>query len=699
MRKKSISLIIALTFLLSLFPMALPAMAATEYVKVTGTYTYVDDDDEQEGGSIEIADDDDWSLGDWTVVDDVYVEVELNDGVELGSAPTVNYASGNWGKRSGTLTVNESDFPANNVKITFDDIDIPSGASGNITADVTVWGVDGSKVVWEETSTVTIAKVATGDVAIEVEDPETLAVGSGKEGAVITIKELSPGAFDADDTIYFEIRNSDVEWASATTMQGKVTTSGGLNVDVVSADSDEDTLALKINNKTSTTKGRIDITPTFRVQPGADGDVEIRISGDTVDKTTVLVGTVGEGDVSIEVEDAEDEVIYRGGNVTTEDVKVTLDPATKLNVDDYITIALPDGFEWADDSPVAIDGATFDVDRYNDDQSIWLTVTGTAITDEFDLDDFEIVADADAALGDVELTFGGDASGSAVIAQCKDAFTITTEPVNVPLTGSDIVLNDIIITEDDDEALWETDVDVDLDGDNDPEIDNEDFYFNIELPMGVSFAKLPDVDVEEGNLKIKDYSLEDDDSVLSIEIEKESGVASRIEITDIELDIDNRASAGDIVAKVGSAYNKASSKPLASLVVGKLVGEQTGHEAVFVIGSTSFTVDGETQTMDVAPYTKNGRTYLPIRYVAKALGIKDSGILWKAGTATFISDNKVVAVKIGSKTMTINGAAVPIDAAPEIVSGRTMLPIRWIGSAFGAEINWDAETQTVTVKN
>ena len=119
---------------------------------------------------------------------------------------------------------------------------------------------------------------------------------------------------------------------------------------------------------------------------------------------------------------------------------------------------------------------------------------------------------------------------------------------------------------------------------------------------------------------------------------------------------------------------------------------------VFTLGKTAFTVNGTPQTLDSAPYAKGGRTYLPMRYVAKALGIKDTNIQWKNGTAKFILDSKVVSVKVGSPVMTVDGRAVPIDAVPEIVNGRTMLPIKWIAEAFGVDVSWDAGTQTVTVK-
>ena len=124
----------------------------------------------------------------------------------------------------------------------------------------------------------------------------------------------------------------------------------------------------------------------------------------------------------------------------------------------------------------------------------------------------------------------------------------------------------------------------------------------------------------------------------------------------------------------------------------------SGLKAVFTLGQIGYTLNDAEQTMDVAPYAKDGRTYLPVRYVAQSLGIKSSDILWKNGTATFSSEDKVVSVTVGSLVMTVNGAEVQIDAAPEIVSGRTMLPVKWIGMAFDAEVSWDATTRQVIVE-
>jgi len=121
----------------------------------------------------------------------------------------------------------------------------------------------------------------------------------------------------------------------------------------------------------------------------------------------------------------------------------------------------------------------------------------------------------------------------------------------------------------------------------------------------------------------------------------------------------------------------------------------------FKIGVTSYIKDGNIYFMNVAPYIKNGRTYLPVRYVASSLGVLDSNILWDEANqkVTLLKGDKVVQMTIGSNGMAINGVTIVMDAAPEVTSGRAMLPFRYIAQAFGASVAWDNSTQQVEISS
>ncbi len=133
--------------------------------------------------------------------------------------------------------------------------------------------------------------------------------------------------------------------------------------------------------------------------------------------------------------------------------------------------------------------------------------------------------------------------------------------------------------------------------------------------------------------------------------------------------------------------------------------EKTETEVILVIGSNNLdTKVGGVDSfkgMDVAPYIKNGRTMLPIRYIAEALGMS---VDWDAKTRTVIIQDVFYRVEIPLDTMNIivNGITYTSDVKPEIKNGRTMMPIaniaRALGLVDGKDIIWDASMRQVIIK-
>ncbi|MEW6447172.1 MAG: copper amine oxidase N-terminal domain-containing protein [Bacillota bacterium] len=109
--------------------------------------------------------------------------------------------------------------------------------------------------------------------------------------------------------------------------------------------------------------------------------------------------------------------------------------------------------------------------------------------------------------------------------------------------------------------------------------------------------------------------------------------------------------------------------------------------------------------MDAAPFIENGRTYVPVRYLALALGVAEKDIGWdaKTQTVTLVMGERAVSLKIGSAFITVEGgvyansAAKQMDVAPVIKKGRTYLPARWVAEAFGYAVSWDPGTKTMLV--
>jgi hypothetical protein len=121
----------------------------------------------------------------------------------------------------------------------------------------------------------------------------------------------------------------------------------------------------------------------------------------------------------------------------------------------------------------------------------------------------------------------------------------------------------------------------------------------------------------------------------------------------------------------------------------------------FTIGSTTGTRNGTPVMLDAAPVIQNGRTLLPVRYVAEPLG---ATVTWTAGTRTVTIQRSglTLALVVGKATATVNGVSVRIDPAdarvvPVILQGRTMLPGRFVAEQLGCAISYDPTTRVVTV--
>jgi hypothetical protein len=122
--------------------------------------------------------------------------------------------------------------------------------------------------------------------------------------------------------------------------------------------------------------------------------------------------------------------------------------------------------------------------------------------------------------------------------------------------------------------------------------------------------------------------------------------------------------------------------------------------STFTIGSMNYYLNGTYKTMDAAPYIKNNRTYMPVRYVAYAMGLTDANIVWNGATntATLTKGSTSVILVIGSRIMYVNGAPRTMDVAPEITNNRICLPIAWVASAFGCTATWNGTAKTVTIR-
>ena len=96
------------------------------------------------------------------------------------------------------------------------------------------------------------------------------------------------------------------------------------------------------------------------------------------------------------------------------------------------------------------------------------------------------------------------------------------------------------------------------------------------------------------------------------------------------------------------------------------------------------------------PVVVEGRTLIPLRGVFDNMGYS---IDWdgETKTVTLKKNSDTLKIAIGQASIDVNGASTAIDVPAQIINGSTMLPLRAIATATGAEVLWDADSKTATI--
>ena len=121
------------------------------------------------------------------------------------------------------------------------------------------------------------------------------------------------------------------------------------------------------------------------------------------------------------------------------------------------------------------------------------------------------------------------------------------------------------------------------------------------------------------------------------------------------------------------------------------------EEDPYVIDSISVYVNGTELTLDVPPMLENDRTLVPMRAIFEALGAEVS---WDEESRTIVAvrGDTTVFMQVDDWYMSVNDEWIALDAPPRIVNDRTLIPLRAVAEALGAQVGWDEEMQTVTVE-
>jgi len=98
----------------------------------------------------------------------------------------------------------------------------------------------------------------------------------------------------------------------------------------------------------------------------------------------------------------------------------------------------------------------------------------------------------------------------------------------------------------------------------------------------------------------------------------------------------------------------------------------------------------------MGPVMINGRVLVPVRGVLESLG---ADVGWLEETQTVVANNGRVSIqlRIGDHSASVDGRAVSLDVPAQVLGGHTMVPLRFLGEALGAEIHWNEQAQIVEI--
>ena len=584
---------------------------------------------------------------------------------------------------------------------------------------------------------VTVGYVSGGEVTISVSSVDSF---SDEDEVTFRITEDTAGALD-DERESLKLRlPSGFVWGNSArikTIWGDTELEAFLKEKDGALKIDEDELIFNLSGFGGTKKATsIELKIDIIVDDESDartGDIIAKVSGKSdITPSELTVGVYGTYEATIEV-DGDVPTVYAGMlEQVIADIVIEEAVADSIVSGRTLTLELPENARWGvldsdSDSSLRIDPDGF---PGRDGKIARFKFSGSSKdAAELVLSEMEVVLEP-GITGDLVIKVGGTAGLSGELTVAEIISPITAEAASVPEVriGSVNEAGEITITEGEDGVIKK----------------NE--WITLDLPAGVRFANKPKVEVIEGDLRIDEGSVktakdgDQDDNQALFYVETDSTEASTIKVSNINYIVDRTVPEGDIKLSVkgdalvevndpievedyyeldeekewviidgekayklddGKIFSRTGSAAKVSNAKVVTPADSTyKSNAVFVIGDTNYTVNGVQMTADVAPYLKNDRTYLPVRYVATALGVADANIMWNEAeqSVVIIKGDRVVKLVIGSSTMMINGVPFTMDVAPEIVDpGRTMLPLRWVAQALGADVQWDAATQTVTI--
>lgn len=138
------------------------------------------------------------------------------------------------------------------------------------------------------------------------------------------------------------------------------------------------------------------------------------------------------------------------------------------------------------------------------------------------------------------------------------------------------------------------------------------------------------------------------------------------------------------------------SKRILKIMLLLVIVINTNSFSTIAANEMSVTLNGQILSFDVPPQMIDNRTMVPLRNIFEAMGATvDWNDNTKTVTAT--KGSEVVIATIDDKNVSINGVNKLLDVPPMVIDGRTLVPVRFVAESFGANVEWDNTSKTVII--
>lgn len=569
----------------------------------------------------------------------------------------------------------------------------------------------------------TFAVIQTGQTTAVVDEVKSIG-NSEADGGVIRIEEAAAGKVKRGTSLVKLQLPSQFEWKNISLKGSGGFNGASLSNVVINGNTLTATLNIPSGDKT---RGFLYLTPRIKAKSDAKpGDVLVSISGTELSDTEVVVAKYHEWGATIKVEQVnqilsskfDDKKVVKmiieetapNAFIGGREVEVEFPSSVKI-----VGTMLPNGNIVR--HTINYSGSDVNGTINSDSNKVSFKIPATASSSRRKLVFEAAIAVKTGTFGEIQATVEGAGIGKQSVLVSKVVPPVVPKPaaegkLRIGSQGQEIP--DIFLAETMPRAVKQS---VELGS-----LGRSDGYVLVYFPKGVTFTTTPKVEVMEGDLRIEPGSVqivkaagvtikpEDMEEALKFDIKGESTKPSKIRISGITLGLDRNLPEGTVEAKIaGTALSHPFNSKVFNITSGSSfkvanvitpAPNETKSSGSFVIGSTIYRAGDIEKEMDIAPYIKNNRTYLPVRYVAEVLGINENNIIWDKNSqmVSLLKGNKVVQITIGKKRIAVNGTSIPIDVVPEFKNDRVMLPITHISQALGSQVRWDAKEQTVYIE-